>query len=117
VNPRRGSLVWVDLGQGSGSEQQKRRPAIVVSNDGANSSAWKNARGVITIVPVTSSSRKPYPFQVALSAHEANLPHDSIVQAEQVRSVDVSRIQLTDTHLDSSLMKSVDDALKLHLEL
>ena len=44
----RGSVVWADFGQAVGSEASKRRPAIVVSNNGANLSAWQGGQGVVT---------------------------------------------------------------------
>lgn len=59
---RRGDVVWVDLDPAVGSEASKRRPAVVVSNDGANRSAQSLGRGVVTVVPVTSQTRNVYPF-------------------------------------------------------
>ena len=49
---RRGDVVWVNLDPVQGSEADKRRPAIVVSNDGANRTAQNLGRGVVTVVPV-----------------------------------------------------------------
>lgn len=54
---RRGSIVWVNLELGAGSEHTQRRPAAVVSNDGANQSAWQLGNGVVTVVPMTTSQR------------------------------------------------------------
>lgn len=117
MRPVRGSIVWVDQGFGSGSEQNKRRPAIVVSNDGANHSAWRGMRGVITVVPLTSSERPPYPFQVAVPAKLSGLAHQSIAQAEQVRSVDVNRVTPTACVLGAPVMEELKRALVLHLGL
>ena len=36
---RRGDVVWVDLTPVRGSEADMRRPAVIVSNDGANRTA------------------------------------------------------------------------------
>ncbi|HYM96679.1 MAG TPA: type II toxin-antitoxin system PemK/MazF family toxin, partial [Candidatus Sulfotelmatobacter sp.] len=44
----------------------KRRPAVIVSNDGANAVATRLGRGVITVVPITSSIQRIYPFQLRL---------------------------------------------------
>jgi mRNA interferase MazF len=49
----RGEILLVDLEPVRGAEANKRRPAVVVSNDGANASASKLGRGVVTVVPVT----------------------------------------------------------------
>lgn len=113
----RGSVVWADFGQAVGSESSKRRPAIVVSNNGANVAAWQGGQGVITIVPLTSASRRHYNFQVAIPAEQSGLTKDSIAQAEQVRSVDVRRIAPTSAVVGGSLMGEISRALSLHLGL
>ena len=64
----------------------------LVSNDGANATASRLGRGVVTVVPVTSSTDRVYPFQVLLVAEQTGLSRDSKAQAEQVRSVAVERI-------------------------
>ena len=50
---RRGEIRLVDLEPGRGSEADKTRPAVIVSNDGANAAAARSGRGVLTVVPVT----------------------------------------------------------------
>jgi mRNA interferase MazF len=114
---RRGDVVLVDLDPVRGSESAKRRPAVVVSNDGANAVAERLGRGVVTIVPVTSNVQRIYPFQIELPAAESGLRRDSKAQAEQVRSVDVSRIVQTVARLSPGLMAGLDDRLRLHLAL
>jgi mRNA interferase MazF len=74
---RRGDIVWVDLDPSRGSEADKRRPAVIVSNDGANRAAQTTNRGVITVVPVSSQIRNVYAFQVALPARSCGLPRAS----------------------------------------
>ena len=89
---RRGEIVQVNLDPARGSEANKIRPAVVVSNDAANAAATRLGRGVITVVPVTSSTGRVYPFQVLLPARQTGLPRDSKAQAEQVRSIAVERV-------------------------
>ena len=114
---RRGDVVWVDLDPVRGSEASKRRPAVVVSNDGANRTAEGLGRGVVTIVPITSQTKKVYPFQVSLPARSCGLPKASKAQAEQIRSVAVQRIGSTVGHLPTNLLTKLDDAIRLHLAL
>jgi mRNA interferase MazF len=113
----RGEIRMVDLDPARGSEASKRRPAVVVSNDGANATAFRLQRGVITVVPVTSNVSHVYPFQVLLPAAECGLPRDSKAQAEQVRSVAVERVGRRLGQLSASLQAELDDALRLHLAL
>jgi mRNA interferase MazF len=107
----------VDLEPVRGSEANKRRPCVIVSNDGANRVAERLGRGVVTVVPVTRSVADIYPFQVALPATETGLPEDSKAQAEQVRSISVERIGDAVGIVPAALIASLDEALRLHLGL
>ncbi len=113
----RGEIREINFEPVRGSEASKRRPAVVVSNDGANSTATKLNRGVITVVPITSNVTRVYPFQVFLPASECGLRRDSKAQAEQVRAVAVERVGRRLGRLPVPLMSELDDALRLHLDL
>jgi mRNA interferase MazF len=113
----RGEIRLVDLEPVRGAEANKRRPAIVVSNDGANAAAARLGSGVVTVVPVTSNITQVHPFQVLLPGAATGLPVDSKAQAEQVRSVAVERVGTRVGAVPSALMRAVDDALRLHLAL
>ncbi len=113
----RGEIREVDFAPARGSEASKRRPAVIVSNDSANTTASRLKRGVITVLPVTSNVSRVYPFQVFLPASECGLRLDSKAQAEQVRSVTMERIGRRVGQLPSALMSELEDALRLHLDL
>lgn len=113
----RGEIRLVDLEPVRGAEANTRRPAVLVSNDGANATAAALGRGVVTVVPVTSSIERVHPFQVLLARDETGLPRDSKAQAEQVRSVAVERIGPVIGRLSPALLARLDDALRLHLAL
>ncbi|MBZ0114116.1 MAG: type II toxin-antitoxin system PemK/MazF family toxin [Thermoanaerobaculia bacterium] len=112
----RGEIRLVDLDPVRGSEANKRRPAVLVSNDGANATASRLGRGVITVVPVTSNVSRLYSFQVMLPAEQTGLPRDSKAQAEQVRSIAVERVGTRVGQLTPALVSDLDDALRLHLD-
>ena len=114
---RRGDVVWVDLDPVRGSEANKRRPAVVVSNDGANRTAQSLGRGVVTVVPVTSQTGNVYPFQVFMPANSCGLPKGSKAQAEQIRSVAVERIGAVVGRLPADLLAELDAAMRLHLSI
>jgi len=114
---RRGSIHLVDLSPARGSEANKRRPAIIVSNDGANATAARLGRGVITVVPVTSNIEHVYPFQALLPASDTGLDRASKAQAEQVRSVAIERVGARIGVVPDVIMLEVDEALRLHLGL
>jgi len=113
----RGEVRLTDLEPALAGEADKRRPAVIVSNDRANTTAAQLGRGAVTVVPVTSNVTHVFPFQVLLPAGDAGLRVDSKAQAEQVRSVSVERIGPVIGRLPVRLMSKLDDALRLHLQL
>jgi mRNA interferase MazF len=114
---RRGDIHAVDLDPVRGSEANKRRPVVIVSNDAANGTAVRLGRGVITVVPVTSSVERVYPFQVLLPAAATGLGRDSKAQAEQVRSIAIERVGDRLGVVPGALLLDLDEALRLHLGL
>ncbi len=113
----RGEIRLVDLDPALPGEVARTRPAVIVSNDGANTRAARLGRGIITVMPVTSNVDRVYPFQVLLPADATGLSLSSKVQAEQVRSVSVGRIGEQVGITPPALMLEVDEALRLHLAL
>ncbi len=114
---RRGDIHLTDLEPIRGSEADKSRPAVIVSNDRANAMAQQRGRGVVTVVPVTSNVARVFPFQTLLPAELTGLRVDSKAQAEQVRSVTVERLGPVVGRVPPELMAELDEALRLHLGL
>ena len=113
----RGEIRLVDLEPVRAGEADKRRPAVIVSNDRANTVAARLGRGVVTVVPVTSNTARVFPFQVLLTADEVGIRLDSKAQAEQVRAVSVDSIGPVIWRLPARLAAQRDEALRLHLQL
>jgi mRNA interferase MazF len=114
---RRGEVRWVRLDPAEGAEAKKRRPAVIVSTDGANSTASRLGRGVVTVVPLSSSTDRIFPFQVLVPSEASGLSKDSKAQAEQVRSLSVTRIGPRIGTLPDDLLLELNDALRTHLDL
>lgn len=114
---RRGQIVLVSFDPATGSETNKTRPAVVVGNNAANSAAMRSPRSTVTVVPVTSNITRVLPFQVLLSAEATGLAHDSKAQAEQVRTIAVSRIVRPIGWVPPEVVAAIDEALRTHLSL
>ena len=114
---RRGEVRLVALDPARAGEADKRRPAVLVSNDRANMTAARLGRGVVSVVPVTSNVARVFAFQVLLPAEITGLRVDSKAQCEQVRAVSVDRLGPVLGQIPPSIMGHVDDALRLHLQL
>jgi mRNA interferase MazF len=69
------------------------------------------------VVPLTSNVSKVFPFQTLFPADVSGLPVDAKAQAEQIRSVAVERVGPLLGQVPPDLMRDVDDALRLHLQL
>ncbi|MBE9237288.1 MAG: type II toxin-antitoxin system PemK/MazF family toxin [Sphaerospermopsis sp.] len=110
---KRGEIYFANLSPAVGSEMDKRRPVLIVSNDANN-----NAASTVTILPITSNVSRVYPFEVLLNIEDSGLSKPSKVQAQQVRTISKQRI-LGDAvgSLSTELMELVNAALKLHLNL
>lgn len=114
---RRGEIRIVELDPDADAETGERRPAVIVSNDRANSAATRLGRGVVTVVPITSRVTTAFPFQVYLAGGASGLPIDAKAQAEEVRSVSVRRVGSLLGELQPAQLTRLDEALRLHLSL
>lgn len=114
---RRGEIRWVNPEPIRGAEADKRRPAVIVSNDGANVTARRLGRGVVTVVPLTTNVEAVYPFQVLIPTAGSEMNRASKARAEQIRSISVTRIGPLIGQLPTRLLSDLDDALRLHLAL
>ncbi|NJD54284.1 MAG: type II toxin-antitoxin system PemK/MazF family toxin [Candidatus Methanoperedens sp.] len=109
---KRGDVYWIRLDPIEGSEIGKTRPAVVISNNINNEFA-----DTVTVLPVTSSVGKVYPFEVFMKKGISNMPGDSRVKANQIRTVDRRRLRERIGTVPETILKEIEKAVKIHLEL
>ena len=63
---KRGEIYYANLSPTVGSEIDKRRPVLVVSNDANN-----RAANTVTVLPITSNVTRVYPFEVLLNPEDS----------------------------------------------
>lgn len=114
---RRGEVWWVDLDPVRPGEANETRPCVIVSNDANNVTARRLGRGVVTVVPLTSSTEKVFAFQVPIPAAETGLTTDSKAQTEQIRAVAVTRMRRRIGVLGPDARTKLDRALRVQLAL
>jgi mRNA interferase MazF len=113
MNIRRGEIYIATLDPVVGKEISRVRPVVVVSNDKSN-----RFSGTVTILPITSKKlERIYPFEVLLAKGIGNLPKDSKIKANQIRTLDKSRLVKFIGSLEEKEMERVDKAIKIHLSL
>ena len=112
TNPKRGEIWLVNFEPSVGTEIQKTRPALVISNNIANNKSTK-----ITVVPLTSRIRQ-IPIVVIIEPDELNkLDKQSLIRVPDICTFDKCRLKNKIGELSSEKLKEVNNKLKLHLEL
>lgn len=110
---KRGEIYYASLDPTVGPETAKRRPVLLVSNNANN-----RAASTVTVLPITSNVSRVYPFEVLIQPEDSGLPKPSKVQAQQIRTIAVQRLDGERAgRLRQPMMERVDAALKLHLAL
>ena len=113
MNIKRGEIYLAALDPAPESEISKTRPVVIVSNDKSNAFS-----GTVTILPISSQNLdKVYPFEVFLPKGTGNLPKDSKVKADQIRTIDRPRIVKHIGALGGTETKDIERAIRLHLDL
>ena len=111
---KRGEVYWANLDPTIGAEIKKIRPVLVVSNNINNKYS-----PLVTILPISSTFKKLYPYEVLVEKGIAGLKNASIIKANQIKTINKKRIngQLIGFIDDSDLMERVNKAIKVHLYL
>ena len=113
MNIRRGEIFLAALDPVVGKEISKTRPVIVISNDKNNEFS-----ATVTVLPLTSRNlQRIYPFEVLLAKEVGGLPKDSKVKADQIRTIDKSRLVVHIGRLEAEEMLQIEKAIRIHLEL
>ncbi len=110
---KRGDIYYADLRPVIGSEQGGVRPVLIIQNDTGN----KHSPTVICAAITSRMNKAKLPTHVEISASRYALVKDSVILLEQVRTIDKKRLREKVCHLDCEILKKVDQALSISLEL
>ncbi|MBM4334218.1 MAG: type II toxin-antitoxin system PemK/MazF family toxin [Deltaproteobacteria bacterium] len=108
-------IFLADLNPVLGSEQEGKRPVIVVSDE-----AFNRVMPVVTILPITTlkKGRRIYPNEVLLLREVGGLSADSIILAHQIRTISKQRLGKSLGFVsDPVIQESIAQAMKIHLNL
>jgi len=108
----RGDIHYCDLGDALGSEQQYRRPVLIIQNDDLNQTS-----PTTIIVPFTAQIKHPFLQAHYILDKHCPLHERSMLLAEQVRAVDKQRLQNYIGRLKDEDMLAVEQALRFSLGL
>lgn len=104
----RGAIFYADLDPIIGSEQNGRRPVLIIQNNIGN----KYSPTVI-IAPISTKKKLNLPTHILID----RLKDNSIVMLEQIRVIDKKRLYKFVDMLTESEMYEIDKAISISLEL
>lgn len=110
---KRGDIYYADLRPVIGSEQGGVRPVLIVQNDVGN----KHSPTIICAAITSKMNKAKLPTHIALDSEKYAMEKDSVVLLEQLRTIDKKRLKDKVCHLDNEIMKKVNEALLISLEL
>ena len=105
---KRGEVWWVTFDPSVGSEIQKTRPAIIVSNDAAN----RNLKRVV-VIPLTSNTSRVFPGEARVTVAGEFCK----AMSDQLMAADKLRLNAKLATLSKSDMLEVEQAICVHLGL
>mgnify|MGYP000924608405 CR=1 FL=1 len=112
IFPRRGQIWIADLGSPSGSEQRGKRPVLVVQNDTGNEHS-----PVVIVSSITSGKKRFTTTHVFVKRILCGLRSDSTIMLEHLRTIDKSLLIRPVATLPPSIMREVNEKLKISLGL
>ena len=105
---RRGDMFYADLSPVVGSEQGGIRPVVIIQNDIGN----KHSPTVIAAAITSQTGKNKLPTHIELAVENSGLKADSVVLAEQIRTIDKSRLKEKIGHInDDTVMNKINNAL------
>lgn len=105
----RGEIYYANLSGAIGSEQQGHRPVLIVQNNTGNIHS-----PTVMVLPITKKLDiiSPQPTHIDIK-NFCGLEYDSTILAEQIRTIDKSRLGAKIGNLPYKMIKDVDEAMRI----
>ncbi len=110
---KRGEIYFAQLNPVVGSEQGGIRPVLVIQNDIGN----QYSPTTIVLAITSQINKAKLPTHIELKADQYGLERDSVILAEQIRTIDKTRLKQRIAILDEEMMANVDQSLEISLGL
>ena len=105
---KRGDMFYADLSPVVGSEQGGIRPVLIIQNDLGN----KYSPTVIAAAITSQKNKTNLPTHIEIDSKNNGLKSNSVVLAEQIRTIDKSRLKEKIGHIeDQKVMNKINSAL------
>ena len=110
---RRGDIYYADLSPVVGSEQGGIRPVLVIQNNIGN----RHSPTIICAAITSKMNKAKLPTHIEISTWDYNIVKNSVILLEQIRTIDKQRLKEYVCHIVSAMMKKVDEAICVSLNL
>ena len=110
---RRGDIYYADLSPVVGSEQGGIRPVLVIQNNVGN----RHSPTIICAAITSKMNKAKLPTHIEISAENYKIVKNSVILLEQIRTIDKRRLKEYVCHIDPAMMRKVDEAICISLEL
>ena len=105
---KRGDMFYADLSPVVGSEQGGIRPVLIIQNNLGN----KYSPTVIAAAITSQTNKTKLPTHIEIGSNNDELKNNSVVLAEQIRTIDKSRLKEKIGHIDDSqIISQLNNAL------
>lgn len=106
---KRGDVFYADLDPIIGSEQGGIRPVLVVQNNIGNKYS-----PTVVVLPISSAKKTNIPTHIRICVTK-KLPKNSIILAEQIRTIDRNRLRNYVGSLGLEIMERINEAMKISI--
>lgn len=106
---KRGDIFYANLNPVVGSEQGGIQPVLIVQNNVGNKYC-----PTLVVLPLSTAKKNHLPTHIHIKGSKT-LPKDSIVLAEQIRTIDRYRLKNYVGSVDLELMEKVEKAMKISI--
>ena len=110
---RRGDIFYADLSPVVGSEQGGIRPVLIIQNNVGN----RHSPTVICAAVTSKMNKAKLPTHIEISTRDYDIVKNSVILLEQIRTIDKQRLKEYVCHIDGGMMRKVDQAIRISLEL
>ena len=110
---RRGDIFYADLSPVVGSEQGGIRPVLIIQNNVGN----RHSPTVICAAVTSKMNKAKLPTHIEISTRDYDIVKNSVILLEQIRTIDKQRLREYVCHIDGGMMRKVDQAMRISLEL